>query len=104
LFNALVRVNFIGTSSVALRRSALGPEDIFNESMKNSEDRLFWTRFVKTHKALFLNRVLHQYRILDTGISRQSFAKRAPAKIRGLEHIRELCETPEQKRCVSRQI
>lgn len=104
LFNALIRVNFIGTSSVALRRSALGPEDIFNESMKNSEDRLFWTRFVKTHKALFLNRVLHQYRILDTGISRQSFTKRAPAKIQGLQYIRELCETPEQKRYVNRQI
>ena len=104
LFNALVRVNFIGTSSVALRRSALGPEDIFNESMKNSEDRLFWTRFVKTHKALFLNRVLHQYRILDTGISRQSFTKRAPAKIQGLKYIRELCETPEQQKFVKHQI
>lgn len=104
LFDAIIHVNFIGTSSVALRRSALGEEHRFDQRLKNSEDRLFWTRFLKQHKAIFINRVLHQYRILDTGISRQSFTKRGPAKIQGLKYIRDLCETLEQKKVVDRQI
>lgn len=104
LFNAIIHTNFIGTSSVALRRSALGQEHRFDHRLKNSEDRLFWTRFLKKHKAIFINKVLHQYRILDTGISRQSFIKRGPAKIQGLKYIRELCDTAYQKKCVSQQI
>jgi glycosyltransferase involved in cell wall biosynthesis len=104
LFNALIRVNFIGTSSVALRRGALSHVDHFNERLKNAEDLLFWVSFVKRHKAIFINRVFHQYRILDTGISRRNFTRRAPSKIQGLKYMRDLCETKEQKKSIDRQL
>lgn len=101
---ALVRVNFIGTSSVVLRKNSLLSSDIFNESLKNSDDRLFWILFSKNHKFLFLNKVLHKYRILKNSISNQGFIRRGPSKIRALEIVRDNLGAPELVRLVNRQI
>lgn len=104
IFDALIRKNFIGTSSVVLRRSALRATDRFNETLRNSDDRLFWLRFAKHHKFLFLNEVHHQYRIQQKSISNQGFERRGPSKIKALELARDLCETPLQKRLINQQI
>ncbi len=101
---ALVRVNFIGTSSVALRKKTLLSSDIFNESLKNSDDRLFWILFSRNHKFIFLNKVLHQYRILKNSISNQGFIRRGPSKIRALEIVRDNLNAPELVRLVNKQI
>ncbi|QEY17299.1 glycosyltransferase family 2 protein [Cellvibrio sp. KY-GH-1] len=101
---ALVRVNFIGTSSVALRRSALLPVDQFNESLKNSDDRLFWILFSLTHKFIFLNKILHKYRILKNSISNQGFIRRGPSKIHALTIVRDKLVDPELVRLVNKQI
>ncbi len=81
---ALAKVNFVGTSSVVLRRASLSSKDRFNEELKNSDDRLFWLLFSLNHGAVFVNKILHSYRILDTGISKRSFLKRGPSKIKAL--------------------
>lgn len=104
LFNALIRVNFIGTSSVAIRKAAIGEEFRFNQTMKNADDYLFWVEFIRKHGAIFLNQILHQYRIIETGISRQDFTKRAPSKIKGLRCIRDLCKNVDQRKVVDKQI
>lgn len=91
LYPSLVKVNFIGTSSVALRKAVLTPQDCFNETLKNSDDRLFWISFAKKHNGLFLNRALHSYRILNSGISKKDFIERAPSKIAALMIAREGC-------------
>lgn len=101
---ALVKVNFIGTSSVVLRRSALMEADKFNESLKNSDDRLFWLRFSKSHNFIFTNRIFHQYRILKTGISNQSFTRRGPSKIKALEIARNEEINQELRERLSKQI
>lgn len=101
---ALVKVNFIGTSSVVLRRSALTDADKFNEALKNSDDRLFWMLFSKKHNFIFSNKILHQYRILKTGISNQSFTKRGPGKIKALEIARKEESNPQLKAFLSKQI
>jgi glycosyltransferase involved in cell wall biosynthesis len=103
-YQALLRMNFIGTSSVVLRRSALGSSDIFNEELRNSDDRLFWTLFSKHHNALYLNSILHQYRILESGISNRSFTLRGPSKIKALEILLEDCNTARNKQIIRAQL
>lgn len=104
IFSSLIKVNFIGTSSVVLRRSALSTDDRFNEDLKNSDDRLFWIKFSKNHNFLFLNDIHHQYRIQKNSISNQDFSRRAPSKIKALKLAKLLCKTSEQKKIVNKQI
>lgn len=97
--HALLQVNYIGTSSVVLRRSALSSSDVFNEKLKNADDYLFWVTFILKHNAIYLHNVLHKYRVQFEGISNRDASRRAPSKIevlsclkaeyfnRGLKHI-----------------
>lgn len=91
LYPALVKVNFIGTSSVGLRKSALSAADKFNEDLKNSDDRLFWLLFSQKHHGVFINKILHSYRILNDGVSKRSFIDRAPSKIHALKLAMSAC-------------
>lgn len=101
---ALIKINFIGTSGVVLRRKALALSDRFNEQLKNSDDRLFWMIFSMRHTFIFLNKLLHQYRVLKTGISNQSFIKRGPSKIKALEIVRENLIDPKLIKLINKQI
>lgn len=92
LYNSLIHLNFIGTSSVALRRSALTRMDRFNEELKNSDDRLFWINFSKFHNAVFVNKVLHQYRIQPNSITNSGFLRRGPSKIKALKIVEADCK------------
>lgn len=101
---ALIRVNFIGTSSVVLRKSALTGNDRFDESLKNSDDRLFWMLFSMDHNFVFLNEILHQYRILPGSISNQGFIRRGPSKIKALQTVMNRLNDKELKAILARQI
>lgn len=103
-FNGIIKVNFIGTSSVVLRKSSLSDGHRFDESLKNSDDRLFWAQLAASHDAIFINEILHQYRIRANALSKKGFDRRAPSKISGLKKIRDLCKTQEQKKVVNKQI
>ncbi|PUA27570.1 MAG: hypothetical protein B0W54_13475 [Cellvibrio sp. 79] len=84
---ALIKVNFVGTSGVVLRKNSLQISDRFDEALKNSDDRLFWMLFSLKHNFVFLNEVLHQYRILPGSISNQGFVRRGPSKIQALKTV-----------------
>lgn len=101
---AVIRVNFIGTSSVVLRKSALGSTDRFDESLRNSDDRLFWMLFSLEHNFVFLNDILHQYRILPGSISNQGFIRRGPSKIKALETIMGKLADKSLRSVISKQI
>lgn len=104
IYPALVKVNFIGTSSVVLRKSSLSALDVFNESLKNSDDRLFWILFTKHHDAIYLHSILHQYRIQSNSISNQGFIRRGPSKIEALKIVFNLCQNKNLKRELISQI
>ncbi|MAN51397.1 MULTISPECIES: glycosyltransferase family 2 protein [unclassified Marinimicrobium] len=105
IFPSLIRANFIGTSSVVIRRSALGPEDRFNERLRNSDDRLFWIHFARHHNFIFLNEILHSYRIQPNSISNQGFIRRADSKIEALKIVSTYCKgMPTLNRIARRQI
>ncbi|MBE8716030.1 glycosyltransferase family 2 protein [Cellvibrio polysaccharolyticus] len=92
LYSTILSANYIGTSSVVIRRSSLTESDRFSEDLKNGDDYLFWVRFSKKNNAVFINRKLHKYRIVKSGISGRGFLKRAPSMILGLSRILNDCE------------
>ena len=104
LYNALIFVNFIGTSSVVLRKSALSTLDLFDESLRNSDDRLFWSCFAKHHNAVFLNTYLHSYRLQPNSITSQDFLRRGPSKIRALQIMKQGCGDRTLRRVIDKQI
>jgi len=104
IFSQLLKVNFIGTSSVVLRKSSLKKGIRFDESLKNSDDRLFWTEFAKCNNFLFLNTIAHEYRVRSNSISSQGFDRRAPSKIAALKKILALCESDAEKKLIQQQI
>lgn len=104
VFSPLIKVNFIGTSSVVLRKSSLKEANRFNESLKNSDDRLFWIEFARCNNFLFLNALLHQYRVRSNSISSQGFDRRAPSKIAALKRMMELCELDDDRKTIKQQI
>jgi len=91
LFPAVVKSNFIGTSSVVLRSASLTEPDRFDESLKNADDRLFWLRFSSKHNGVFLNSILHDYRVVSSGITGQGMLKKGPNKISALEKAKAYC-------------
>jgi glycosyltransferase involved in cell wall biosynthesis len=58
----LIRANFIGTSSVAVRRSVLQEIGGFDESLASSEDLDLWLRIARRHPCAYLDLVGHAYR------------------------------------------
>lgn len=104
LYPALVKVNFIGTSSVVLRKSALSIDDQFNENLRNSDDRLFMANFSIAHHGVFLNNLLHSYRIRGDGISNRDFSDRGVGKIEALKIMKEKCPTRRLQKQINCQI
>lgn len=100
----LIRVNFVGTSSVVIRKSSLRVDDRFDESLRNSDDRLFWMLFSMSHNFIFLNHILHQYRIIPGSISNQGFIRRGSSKIQALKKVMSLVNDNVLKMELSRQI
>jgi glycosyltransferase involved in cell wall biosynthesis len=104
LYTALIKVNFIGASSVALRKSALSPSDLFNEHLKNSDDRLFFIFFSKRNDGVFINQCLHFYRVNEKGISNRDFSERGISKIEALKIIKNDCQDEDLKKNLDCQI
>lgn len=92
LLPTIVKTNFIGTSSVALRKSALVADERFDEGLKNADDRLMWIQLLSKHNGIFLNAVLHDYRVVKAGITGQGMLKKGPNKISALEKAKNFCK------------
>ena len=77
---------------MVLRKNTLCHNDEFNEDLKNSDDRLFWILFSKNHHGVFINKILHKYRVQLSGISNQGFLRLGPSRIKALQIIRSDCD------------
>jgi glycosyltransferase involved in cell wall biosynthesis len=69
VYELLLRVNPVPTSSVIVRTDAFDRVGGFNESMRNAEDYECWLRLAKCFPALVLKRPVSRYRVIDTGLS-----------------------------------
>lgn len=69
LLVGLAKANFIGTSSVLLRRSAIEATGLFDPELKNGDDYDYWVRITSRFDGVFLDHKLHQYRYHTASIS-----------------------------------
>lgn len=104
MLRALLIANFIGTSSVILRKSAVLNKFEFNEDLKNCDDYLFWITFLRSNDAMFLNEILHKYRISSGGISARSYIYRGANIIKALLIIKSFFDGGEEKAIISKSL
>ena len=63
LYETLCKENFVGTSSVILRRGIIDKIGGFDEQLSNSDDRDMWFRIARSFGAAYIPRPLHHYRV-----------------------------------------
>lgn len=84
----LLHENFIGTSGVILRRSALERVGLFDESLTYSEDRDLWFRLAHHGAALYSDRIGHAYRVSPGSLSFRPGVRQALSRITVLRRER----------------
>lgn len=84
----IVNANFIGTSSVAFKRSCVTSDHLFEESVRNGDDLLAWVKLSKQVSMYFIDRVLHSYRDRDGSISRAGTDRLLQNKLLVLEKMK----------------
>jgi glycosyltransferase involved in cell wall biosynthesis len=88
LYRQLLRANFIGTSSVVVRRTALVDAGGFDEELFNSDDRDMWYRLARGGRVFaFLDEPWHAYRRRPGSVT-VNVVRRMPSVIRVLEKQR----------------
>ncbi len=68
-YKALLKANFVGTSSVAVPRWVFNKLGYFDDQLTNGDDFDLWLRISRSYDFLFIDKVLHQYRIQPNSIS-----------------------------------
>jgi teichuronic acid biosynthesis glycosyltransferase TuaG len=104
LYASLLAANFIGTSSVVVRRSALLEVGGFDETLMNSDDRDMWFRLARAGGIFgFIDTVLHDYRWRPGNVTQRGVL-RFPSVLKVLEAQRPHVSDPEQRRCLQDRI
>jgi glycosyltransferase involved in cell wall biosynthesis len=100
----LLTANFVGTSSVAMKRSLVEMVGRFDESIDNGDDFDYWLRASELTPFTFIDRPFHQYRIHEGSISFRG-AINAWNRIKVLEktlsrpHTREITKLIKRRIC-----
>ena len=84
-YSALLRGNFVGTSSVAIHRSVFDDVGIFDEGLKNADDVDMWLKIFRKHNVIYIDEILHRYRIRSNSISNEGFYRRSESIFRVFE-------------------
>ncbi|WP_250658235.1 glycosyltransferase family 2 protein [Alkalimarinus coralli] len=75
-YRGLVQSNFIATSSVILNKKHLSLNDLFDEQLKNADDKEMWLKLAYDHDIVFVDKILHQYRLRSGSITFRGYEKR----------------------------
>jgi glycosyltransferase involved in cell wall biosynthesis len=73
-YEALIYENFIGTSSVFVSREVFSRVGLFDESLRNADDRQMWIRISRNYDIGLLDDVCHHYRVRKGSITRQEIS------------------------------
>lgn len=104
LYSALLVANFIGTSSVVVRRQTLLEAGGFDESLKNSDDRDMWFKLALAGKCFgFLDRICHHYRWRPGNVTQRG-ARRFPAVLQVLRRQRPHVQGRRERRLLEKRI
>jgi glycosyltransferase involved in cell wall biosynthesis len=73
IYREILKNNFIGTSTVVLRKNDIIDVGLFDESLVGAEDRDVWLRFCEAGKNFaYTTDALSYYRLIKTSLSRQT--------------------------------
>lgn len=75
-YKGLIQSNFIATSSVILNKERLKFDDLFDETLKNADDKDMWLRLAFESDIIFIDKILHQYRLRSGSITFRGYEKR----------------------------
>ncbi len=86
-FKGLVFSNFIGTSGVVARKSALQNTGGFCEDVMNADDKLMWLRIAREHDIIFVPETFHLYRHTEDGITSRNVSEKTQGLATVLEKV-----------------
>lgn len=98
VYTELLYANFIGTSSIAIRKDVFNKVGMFDENLKYSEDHDLWFRIARNvRKFAFIDKVEHCYRKRLSSNSHRSFYN-VPFVIKVLEEQKKYIKNKRQKK------
>lgn len=80
-YDYLVRHNFVGTSSVLIRRDIFDDVGYFDETLKNGDDGDMWFRILSRYDVVYLDKPYHHYRVREGSVLRRDPLKSVPYRI-----------------------
>ena len=100
----LLYENFVGTSSVVVRKNLVTELGGFDETLSNGDDLDLWFRLVHHTGAVFLPRIGHAYRIHATSVVHGPPMRNAAARLKVLRRERTRWTDPSALRQLDRRI
>ncbi len=97
-FSTLCIENYVGTSSVVIRRAALESLGGFDESLRNCDDWDMWFRLARRYGIAYTPRRLHYYRARSGNISSRGPVANSAAKIKVLRRHLALSQSPTDRK------
>lgn len=104
LARGLLYGNFIGTSSVVMRRDLVMELGGFDESLKNSDDVDLWYRLAHRGAALYCPCLAYSYRVLANSVARGPPLRTALTRIKVLRRERARWPDRQARRQLDRRI
>jgi len=104
LAHGLIYGNFIGTSSVVLRRDLVIAVGGFDESLPNADDVDLWYRLAHRRAALYSQRLAYSYRVLTNSVARGPPLRTALSRIKVLRRERARWRDRKARRQLDRRI
>ncbi len=100
----LLHHNFIGTSSVTVRKSAAAVVGPFDENLKYAEDDDLWLRLAHHGSALYWDRVGNSYRIRPGSLTYRDSERSRQDHITMLRHERDRRSSRSERRRLNRRM
>lgn len=104
LYLGLLRANFIGTSSVAVRREVLEQVGGFDVGLASSEDLDMWLRIASGHDCGYLDIIGHAYRLHPASLMHQFEARHPLSRIEVLRRHLPGVRDPHTRRTIIRRL
>lgn len=86
-YDALMRVNYVASGSVTLKREAINKVGLFNEDYWIAEDFDYWLRLSEEFPIKYIHKVLYYYRIIPKG---NSLTQRADIQEKHISNIKKI--------------
>lgn len=84
-YDGLISENYVGTSSVVIRKTVFDRVGLFDESIAGPEDFDMWLRVTSLYNIGFIDMIGHRYRVRTESITTRGDKRLIPHKVKILE-------------------